>query len=64
MYLMLFHILFLEILDDLGNQMDQTNERVRTETRHIDVIDNNDKTCIYWVVIILLFISIIVVSAI
>ncbi|XP_018573230.1 syntaxin-8 [Anoplophora glabripennis] len=53
-----------EILDGLGNQMEQTNERVRTETRHIDVVGNTDKTCIYWVVIILLFISIIAVAVI
>lgn len=55
---------FLEILDDLGTQMDRTDHRVRTETQHISVVDTKDKTCIYWVIIILLFISIIVVASI
>ncbi|KAJ8941041.1 hypothetical protein NQ318_015517 [Aromia moschata] len=53
----------IEILNDISNQVEQTDQRVRTETRHIDVVDNKDKTCIYWVVIILLFISIVVVTA-
>lgn len=43
--------------------MDRTNIRVRDETRNVTVIDNKDKTCIYWVIIILLFISIIIVVA-
>ncbi|KYB28828.1 syntaxin-8 [Tribolium castaneum] len=53
-----------EILDDLGTQIDRTDTRVRTETQHISVVETKDKTCVYWVVIILLFISIIVVAAI
>ncbi|KAJ8915754.1 hypothetical protein NQ315_004566 [Exocentrus adspersus] len=53
-----------DILDDIGNQMEQTNERVRTETQHVDVVHRKDKTCIYWVTIILLFISIVVVALI
>ncbi|CAH0546913.1 unnamed protein product [Brassicogethes aeneus] len=53
-----------EILDDLGTQIDRTDHRVRTETQHISVVDRKDKTCIYWVFIILLFLSIIIVAAI
>ncbi|XP_044270040.1 syntaxin-8 [Tribolium madens] len=53
-----------EILDDLGTHIDRTDNRVRTETQHISVVEAKDKTCIYWVVIILLFISIIAVAAI
>lgn len=52
---------FPEILDDLDTQMDRTDQRVRDETQHIDVVSHKDNTCGYWVVIILLFISIIVV---
>lgn len=55
---------FLEILDDLDDHVDRTNTRVRDETRNVTVIDHKDKTCVYWVIIILLFISIIVVVAI
>lgn len=57
-------IVFVEILDDLGDHVDRTDARVRSETQNVTVIDNKDKTCIYWVVIILLFISIIIVVAI
>ncbi|KAJ3663517.1 hypothetical protein Zmor_007772 [Zophobas morio] len=53
-----------EILDDLGTHVDRTDSRVRTETTHISVVETKDKTCIYWVIIVLLFLSIIVVAAI
>lgn len=53
-----------EILDDIGTQIDRTDERVRSETTHIGVIDKKDSTCGYWIVIIILFISIVVVSTI
>lgn len=56
-------IVFVEILDDLGDHVERTNVRVRTETENVTVVDSKDKTCIYWVVIILLFISIIIVVA-
>ncbi|KAG5866922.1 hypothetical protein JTB14_013532 [Gonioctena quinquepunctata] len=51
-----------EILDDLGTQIGRTDDRLRNETRHIDVVDKKDKTCVYWIIIILLFISIVVVA--
>lgn len=51
-------------MDDLGTHMDTTDSRIRTETQHITVVETKDKTCIYWVIIILLFLSIIVVAAI
>ncbi|XP_023019903.2 syntaxin 8 [Leptinotarsa decemlineata] len=51
-----------DILDDLGTQLSRTDDRLNTETRHIEVVDRKDKTCIYWVIIILLFISIVVVA--
>ncbi|XP_050514716.1 syntaxin-8 [Diabrotica virgifera virgifera] len=53
-----------DLLDDLGNQMDHTDTILGTATRHIEVVDRKDKTCVYWVIIILLFISIVTVSAI
>ncbi|XP_044759467.1 syntaxin-8 [Coccinella septempunctata] len=51
-----------DILDDLDTQMERTNTRVRTETQNIGVIDRKDNTCGYWIVIILLFVSIVLVS--
>nr|CAI5845162.1 unnamed protein product [Callosobruchus analis] len=53
-----------ELLDDLGTQIDRTDTRVRTETQHIGVISQKDNTCTYWIVIILLFISIVTVAII
>lgn len=53
-----------DILDDLGDQIDRTDTRIRQETDHIAVVDRKDKTFVYWVAIVLLFISIIVVVAI
>lgn len=54
----------LEIIDDLGDHIDRTDMRVRSETDNVGVIDRKDKTCVYWVIIVLLFISIITVAAI
>lgn len=34
-----------EIIDDLVDHMDQTDDRIRNETRHVTVIDRKDKTC-------------------
>lgn len=53
-----------EILDDLGEHMDRTGIRVQKETQHINIVERKDNTCIYWVFIILLFFSIVVVSII
>lgn len=64
LYIIIFNVCILEILDDLDEHVDRTNTRVRDETRNVTVIDNKDKTCVYWVIIILLFISIIVVVAV
>ncbi|KAL1517970.1 hypothetical protein ABEB36_001664 [Hypothenemus hampei] len=52
-----------DIIDDIGIQIDNTDQRVRTETDHIGIVDKKDSTCGYWIVIIILFISIIVVVA-
>lgn len=62
--LILLYLVFTEILDDLGTQVDRTDQRVRNETHHISAVDTKDKTCVYWVVIILLFLSIITVVSI
>lgn len=44
--------------------MEQTDERLIDGTRQIRFIDRKDRTCGYWVVIILLFISIICVAVV
>lgn len=53
-----------EIIDDLGNHIDRTDVRVVNETQQVTTISRKDRTCGYWVVIILLFLSIIVVSVV
>jgi chloramphenicol O-acetyltransferase len=34
-----------DIIDDLAEHMDRTDNRVRTETRHVTVVDRKDRTC-------------------
>lgn len=53
-----------EIIDSLANHMDRTDESLVNETRHIQTITTKDRTCGYWIVIILLFICIIIVALI
>ncbi|XP_066256122.1 syntaxin-8 [Euwallacea similis] len=52
-----------EILNDIGTQIDQTDQRVRAETERVSTVSQKDSTCGYWIVIIILFISIIIVAA-
>jgi len=50
-----------EIIDDIGDNMDQTNERLLRNTRNIQKISYKSETCCYWVIIIILFIANLVV---
>jgi len=51
-----------EIIDDLADHMDRTDERLIDGTRRVRSISRKDRTCGYWIVIILLLISIIAVA--
>ncbi|XP_034250411.1 syntaxin-8 [Thrips palmi] len=51
-----------EILDDLAEGIDRTTVGLMDETRQVRTISRKDRTCGYWVVIILLFIAILVVA--
>ncbi|KAK5642074.1 hypothetical protein RI129_008241 [Pyrocoelia pectoralis] len=53
-----------EIIDDLGDHIDRTDTRVSSETNTIGIVMKKDKTTIYWVIIILLFITIICLAVI
>ncbi|XP_063976848.1 syntaxin-8 [Diachasmimorpha longicaudata] len=53
-----------EIIDDLADHMERTDERLIDGTRRIRAIDRRDRTCGYWVIIIILFISIITVAVV
>lgn len=51
-----------EILDDLAEGIDRTTVGLINETRQVRTISRKDRTCGYWVVIILLFIAILVIA--
>ena len=52
-----------EIIEDIGDHMEQTNERLIRNTRNIKRISmKTDASCCYWIVIILLFIAIVVLA--
>ncbi|KAK0163534.1 hypothetical protein PV327_007206 [Microctonus hyperodae] len=53
-----------EIIDDLADHIETTDERLIDGTRRIRQINQKDRTCGYWIIIILLFISIICVASI
>lgn len=54
--------LILEIIDDLAVDMERTDARVNSETRHVGVVVRKDSTWGYWLTIILLFVAIVVVA--
>lgn len=51
-----------EIIDNIADQMDYTDTRVRRETRNVGEISDEDSTCTYWIVIISLFVAIVIVG--
>lgn len=52
----------IEIIDDLADHMDMTDQSLINRTRQVENINYKDSTCGYWIIIILLFISIVVVA--
>lgn len=50
-----------DILDTLGDQMENTDLRINRETQHIGTVSRKDATCGYYVVIGILFVAILVV---
>jgi len=51
-----------EIIDDLAVDMERTDMRINSETRHVGVVVRKDSTWGYWLTIILLFVAIVVVA--
>lgn len=51
-----------DIIDNIADQMDHTDDRVRRETRNVGDITTEDSTCGYWIVIISLAVAIIIVG--
>ncbi|TGZ49151.1 syntaxin-8 [Temnothorax curvispinosus] len=53
-----------EVIDDLADHMERTDESLINKTQQVRNIHSKDRTCVYWIVILLLFIVIIIVSLI
>ncbi|RMB95046.1 hypothetical protein DUI87_28488 [Hirundo rustica rustica] len=51
-----------EIIDDLTNLVESTDGRLRTQTRHVRMVDKKSTSCGMLVVIVLLLIAIAVVA--
>lgn len=54
--------LISDIIDDLAVDMERTDMRINSETRHVGVVTRKDSTWGYWLTIILLFFAIIIVA--
>jgi len=52
----------IEIIDDLADHMDRTDESLINKTQQVRNIHFKDRTCGYWIVILILFIAIVIVS--
>lgn len=53
-----------EIIDDLADHMERTDESLISKTQQVRSIHSKDRTLGYWVVIVLLFVAIMVVALI
>ncbi|XP_040293459.1 syntaxin-8 [Bufo bufo] len=51
-----------EIIDDLANLVENTDSKVRNQTRHVKLVDKKSGSCAMMVVIVLLLIAIVVVA--
>ncbi|XP_071969827.1 syntaxin-8 isoform X1 [Engystomops pustulosus] len=51
-----------EIIDDLTNLVENTDSKVRNQTRHVKLVDKKSGSCAMMVVIVLLLIAIVVVA--
>lgn len=50
-----------EILDDIGDMMENTNTRISSTTRGVEEVSRKDSTWTYWLIIICLLVAIIIV---
>jgi len=50
-----------DLIDDIDDRAENVNQRLLDTTSRVRVVSRKDKTCGYWVVIVLLFIAIVVV---
>ena len=50
-----------DIIDDIDDRVETVNQRLIDTTSNVNIITKRDRTCGYWIVIVLLAIAIIVV---
>ena len=50
-----------DLIDDIDDRAENVNQRLLDTTSRVRVVSRKDKTCGYWVVIVILFIAIVVV---
>lgn len=50
------------IIDDLADDMERTDMRINSETRHVGVVTQKDSTWGYWLTIIILFVAIVIIA--
>ncbi|XP_067004871.1 syntaxin-8 [Anabrus simplex] len=51
-----------DLLEDIADHIDNTDTQLINRTRQVEFINRKDKTFVYWVIIILLFIGIVVAA--
>ena len=51
------------LIDDIDDRVENVNQRLLDTTGNIRIVDKKDRTCGYWVIILLLAIAIIAVLA-
>ena len=49
------------LIDDIDDRVENANQRLLDTTGNIRIVDKKDRTCGYWIVILILAIAIIVV---
>lgn len=51
-----------DIIDDIDDRMDSTTQRLLDSTAQVRNVSNKDRTCGYWIIILILFIAIVVIA--
>lgn len=62
MFSKLSFCLNVEIIDDLADHMERTDESLVNKTQQVRTIHSKDRTLCYWVIIVLLFVAIVIVA--
>jgi len=51
-----------DLIDEIDDRMDSTTQRLLENTRAVRTVDTKDKTCGYWIIILILTIAILVIA--